>query len=843
MIGINSKLTRDNELEEFITRAKDFLETEEKYVTALEENRSKIKGIKEKLADYAQKNFTNMRVNELIKLDTQKSRTFINYLSEYNQLLKQDDPAQYEEDILLSQLNLQNFTQCEPVLPSQNEKLFNNQKTSLALIDEDDNQMHKQTLEFQGIKENIQDDSVNHGLNDSLTTNIQNLTKSNQFQGCSPKKRIRKTTQKETKSSKKLVNELIKLDTQKSTTFINYLSEYNQLLKQDDPALDEEEKNGWIKNFNLEGSNLIRSKNDKYTFCNSCANNFNRKRKLDVFDDFGKLPPVIKELSSYNEYKELSLCSLYFNLYQPTNYGYWHMSGQMNLYNKKIENLKGTFGMIFEKSEEIPASKIKRLDRYSLTNDSYIGFPSTNSDVILKDRDRIELNINNNEEIGLIINVDERKNLQYVEKVNTNIGYCVEYDSKKDNIKKKEIFSNDNSIEPKLFPHLLPYGTGFFNGKLNGITLAQYFRIRLLNQDPRWRENKFYLFYAYDRLMRERIFAINNMIKARNKLSDNKNVESLTNDNYNDYFKYGNCIPKSITGSKAYWKAKYHDLISIINSKGLPNLFVTLTANDSWPELKILLEKNKNKCPLFNPVEVSEYFFNRLSSIMKQVNSKNVTNHWCRIECQNRGSLHAHILLWLKDENRKLIRADLPNGKDPFSQKLRSLVTKYQLHKCVPRRCFKNKKKFFKSCKYGFQFERCDEDHLSEDGSKFFYKRTKKEDQQVVPYSPELLLLWNGHVNVQYVTKKGIEQYLVKYISKIEPTFSGKKLDNETNEVQKYFQLRTVSSVEASAYNIMGHHFVQSNMKVLFVPTCFPNEEFKFLKKKNWSCKECDQWS
>ena len=107
------------------------------------------------------------------------------------------------------------------------------------------------------------------------------------------------------------------------------------------------------------------------------------------------------------------------------------MSGQMNLYNKKTENLKGTFGMIFQKSEETPAAKLKvqeallwlkknnvfyknflcnyeRLERYALTNESYLGFPSTNSDVILKDRDRIELNINNTDDIGLIINVDER---------------------------------------------------------------------------------------------------------------------------------------------------------------------------------------------------------------------------------------------------------------------------------------------------------------------------------------------------------------------------------------------------------------------------------------------------
>ncbi|RNA37220.1 DNA helicase ATP, partial [Brachionus plicatilis] len=148
------------------------------------------------------------------------------------------------------------------------------------------------------------------------------------------------------------------------------------------------------------------------------------------------------------------------------------------------------------------------------------------------------------------------------------------------------------------------------------------------------------------------------------------------------------------------------------------------------------------------------------------------------------------MLLWLKNDKKNLIRADLPRENNSYIQKLKQFDLKYQLHKCVPRRCFKNKKKIFNDCKYGFPFDICPDDHIFEDGSKYFYKRMKKQDQQIVQ----------------------IKQYLVKYISKIEPTFSAKKLDNETNEIQKYFQLRTFNSIELLAF-IMGHHFVQSNMK------------------------------
>ena len=36
----------------------------------------------------------------------------------------------------------------------------------------------------------------------------------------------------------------------------------------------------------------------------------------------------------------------------------------------------------------------------------------------------------------------------------------------------------------------------------------------------------------------------------------------------------------------------------------------------------------------------------------------------------------------------------------------------------------------------------------------------------------ELFKAWNGHINVHRVTKLGFVRYLVKYVSKIEPTFT-----------------------------------------------------------------------
>jgi hypothetical protein len=137
---------------------------------------------------------------------------------------------------------------------------------------------------------------------------------------------------------------------------------------------------------------------------------------------------------------------------------------------------------------------------------------------------------------------------------------------------------------------------------------------------------------------------------------------------------------------------------------------------------------------------------------------------------------------------------------------MREKVLKYQKHGCVSNRCFKSKNKILKNCKYGFPFSLQDDDCMSNDNIRYLYKRSKTEDCSIVPYNAKLLLLWDGHVNVQYVTKRGIEHYLVKYVSKVEPSFFA-KLPDKPNEVQKHLLLRIVSSIEAAAF-ICGRHFV-----------------------------------
>ena len=60
-------------------------------------------------------------------------------------------------------------------------------------------------------------------------------------------------------------------------------------------------------------------------------------------------------------------------------------------------------------------------------------------------------------------------------------------------------------------------------------------------------------------------------------------------------------------------------LLAIISAIGSPIFFITLTANDTWPGLKIILARYENSCPIFHPLYVSEYFFQRFFYYSKKL--------------------------------------------------------------------------------------------------------------------------------------------------------------------------------------------------------------------------------
>jgi hypothetical protein len=68
-------------------------------------------------------------------------------------------------------------------------------------------------------------------------------------------------------------------------------------------------------------------------------------------------------------------------------------------------------------------------------------------------------------------------------------------------------------------------------------------------------------------------------------------------------------------------------------------------------------------------------------------------------------------------------------------------------------------------------------------------------DIRVSPYNAELLLLWQGHLNVQYATSQGLTAYIYKYITKTEPLSEVSYIDGAT-KLRRHLEARHMGSIE-----------------------------------------------
>ena len=134
-------------------------------------------------------------------------------------------------------------------------------------------------------------------------------------------------------------------------------------------------------------------------------------------------------------------------------------------------------------------------------------------------------------------------------------------------------------------------------------------------------------------------------------------------------------IFKTIRNSPQYWENQKKDVFAMIRQLGLPTLFISLSANDlHWPELIVALGKlvdNKDYSEALesktlsweirsclvqsDPVTCVRHFDHRVSQFIETVlkspqNPLGVLNdYFYRVEFQQRGSPHIHMLAWVEN--------------------------------------------------------------------------------------------------------------------------------------------------------------------------------------------------
>ncbi|GKA03583.1 ATP-dependent DNA helicase PIF1-like protein [Tanacetum coccineum] len=208
-------------------------------------------------------------------------------------------------------------------------------------------------------------------------------------------------------------------------------------------------------------------------------------------------------------------------------------------------------------------------------------------------------------------------------------------------------------------------------------------------------------------------------------------------------------LPRTYIGSPRYMMHNYQDAMALCRTYGNPDLFITFTSNPKWPEIAEML------------------------AYIQVVYG---------IEFQKRGLLHAHILLWLKEEFKcrtpdqinDIILAELPCPRnDPDAYKV---VSEFMLHgpcgaeaKHAP--CTNEGK-----CSKYFPKKFLAETIINEDGYPVYHCRDNKitavkgkftyDNKHVVPHNQYLLLKYHAHINVEWYNRSKAIKYLFKYLNK-----------------------------------------------------------------------------
>ena len=256
---------------------------------------------------------------------------------------------------------------------------------------------------------------------------------------------------------------------------------------------------------------------------------------------------------------------------------------------------------------------------------------------------------------------------------------------------------SDKNNEEMAFPTLFPNGRfGWEHKRDQKLSLKKYFNARLLNADGRFAQSTEYLFYAQYRCEAQDV--ANSLSiglrkckgKAHNitagQIKDAQEIRKLIRDDLSINFL------QKVRGSPAYFNKLLYDLLGMVRQLGNCTWFLTLSAADlKWTDtIQIIAAQNgqhlsdqqvdsltwEQKCLWLrtNPVTAARHFDHRLQMFMNTLILGNshpighIQDYKHRIEFQQRGSPHAHMLIWVKNA---------PQVKDSNAEEVSHFVDRY----------------------------------------------------------------------------------------------------------------------------------------------------------------------
>lgn len=296
-------------------------------------------------------------------------------------------------------------------------------------------------------------------------------------------------------------------------------------------------------------------------------------------------------------------------------------------------------------------------------------------------------------------------------------------------------------------------------------------------------------------------------------------------------------MPASFVGSAQWYRCLYHDAMALPANFGRPDLFITMTCSQQWPEIQEHVPPGAD--PTDHADIVARVFYAKWMAMLRDITEGQIFGPvvaFCwRIEWQFRGWPHVHCMLILL---RKLLSAQQIDGlvsaeiPDPIQHPiLHYLVTTLMVHgpmcgEITPTaRC---RQKDPNNCKHRFPKDPQAATVICSNQFPLYRRRQlfsaiikghRISDEWVAPHNALLLLRYRCHVNIEVVTHLKVTKYCYKYVFK--------RPDEATiciDEIDHYLSSRVLSVGEAT-WRILGLRLHQEYPPVFRLDLHLPRQQ------------------
>ncbi|CAA0815513.1 Unknown protein, partial [Striga hermonthica] len=314
-------------------------------------------------------------------------------------------------------------------------------------------------------------------------------------------------------------------------------------------------------------------------------------------------------------------------------------------------------------------------------------------------------------------------------------------------------------------------------------------------------------------------------------------------------------LPASFIGGPRNMKKRYLDAMTLVQRFGKPDIFLTMTCNPNWPEIKDFLKENEESQN--RPDLVARVFRAKFEELKKDILKINifgeVVAYTYVIEFQKRGLPHAHMLIILANKNKlykpeefdKIVSAEIPDKR--LNTHLYNMVKKHMMHgpcgDLNPNNSCMNAKN---KCRFNYP-KQFSEFTMQGNNSYPKYQRRdnnvkikvrgcKLDNRWVVPYSPYLLAKFNCHINVEICSSIRAVKYIYKYIckghDKIAFHVDTSNQNAQIDEIEQFRTARWVSPPEA-AWRIYRFPISETKPAVINLPVHLENYQTISYRKRD----------